>query len=82
MADSLVRIAERSLRIKPSDADRAEYHIRGTVQSASGTTCQVRLGAAENVTTCSRFCDCAAGDVVIVLVMATGHACAVAKLHK
>lgn len=82
MAESLVRMAEKSLRILPSDEDVSEYHVRGTVQSVSGSSCAVRLGAAEQVTTCSRFCDCKTGDVVLVLVMRSGRAAAVAKLYK
>lgn len=81
MADSMVREAERALRLGQT-ARPPDYHVRGKVMAVKDGAYQVRLSAAENLTACSRYCDAKVGDTVLVLVMSSGKCAAIAKLIK
>lgn len=81
MADSMASMAEKALRIKPSDDLGSDYHTYGLVESVNADgSYQVRLDGAPCATRCANTCTVSAGDRALVLVKSDGKCAVVGRV--
>lgn len=81
MAESMASMAEKALRIKPSDDLGSDYHTYGSIESVNEDgSYQVRLDGASNATRCANTCTAYAGDRALVLVKSDGKCAVVGRV--
>lgn len=81
MAESMASMAERALRIKPSDDLGSDYHTYGSIESVNEDgSYQVRLDGASNATRCANTCTASTGDRALVLVKSDGKCAVVGRV--
>lgn len=74
-------MAEKALRIKPSDDLGSDYHTYGLVESVNADgSYQVRLDGAPCATRCANTCTVSAGDRALVLVKSDGKCAVVGRV--
>ena len=81
MAESMASMAEKALRIKPSDDLGSDYHTYGSIESVNEDgSYQVRLDGASNATRCANTCTASTGDRALVLVKSDGKCAVVGRV--
>lgn len=77
----MASMAEKALRIKPSDDLGSDYHTYGSIESVNEDgSYQVRLDGASNATRCANTCTAYAGDRALVLVKSDGKCAVVGRV--
>ena len=77
----MASMAEKALRIKPSDDLGSDYHTYGSIESVNEDgSYQVRLDGSSNATRCANTCTVSAGDRALVLVKSDGKCAVVGRV--